>query len=753
MTTNCAQFKNHQKMLCVDFGYEHFNSIDKFDVKKLREFIKRYFGYHGSPFRYPKNMETTRRFKIMPHQIFLGKWMSHHHKHVQGILVYNRIGSGKTLSSIVAGLCHIAYHSGKNKFPKITVVTPANLIDNYKEELRGPGPKQVLINNNAVDYGGASTKNVVENPFFTGNKQNVFKNKKLINKHWDFITHQKFINDVFNKSNGLPGKLVDKLKEPERIWIFDEIHNLVSDVGENYKKISNALKNYLHPTSKLILLTGTPIVDSGHEIGLTLNLLNPRIRFPDNKQDFDKLSNDQLKYMMYGYISYFSGGNPKLYPEKTVRIVHHQFNRKSPQYKNYLKVYSKELPKKYRDKNMTDEKQQSGFFLKSIMAANVYRTKKMLEELDNTPKNDKFEFVKNNMSLKYANIAEHISKCKGTVFCFSPYLDAGVKSIAMILRLLGFSDYFSNKSGPKYVLWTGEIKASDKEEFSQTVLDTFNDESNIDGSKIKVILATRAISEGITFKNVRHLHICSNFWNDNVTKQAIGRCDRLNSHSDLPQNERTIKIYKHIMKVPLKLTTDNDLLTEFSVEEYVQIKSQIKEKTNNKLYKLLREVAIDCDLNKNGNKHRTYKFKENGNVEIRDDVTDEIVSKNINVNQCNVRNTEVPTRLKTISRNTRLARKVLFPVMNSKMTAQDLENIDKIKNKLLNCVRKNSGKIKNVPRAINLKRNIKEYLEKSKINGDANKIYKQLVGASTIVSDTDVSLIEDVREYLYLKRI
>ena len=48
---------------------------------------------------------------------------------------------------------------------------------------------------------------------------------------------------------------------------------MVSDTGGNYKKVLNAFKNYLHKTSKVILMTATPIVDSPHELGLLINLL------------------------------------------------------------------------------------------------------------------------------------------------------------------------------------------------------------------------------------------------------------------------------------------------------------------------------------------------------------------------------------------------------------------------------------------------------------------------------------------------
>ena len=55
------------------------------------------------------------------------------------------------------------------------------------------------------------------------------------------------------------------------------------------KNLIRGIKYYCHPTTKILLLTATPIYDKIFELGLTLNLLNPRIRFPETRVDFDEL--------------------------------------------------------------------------------------------------------------------------------------------------------------------------------------------------------------------------------------------------------------------------------------------------------------------------------------------------------------------------------------------------------------------------------------------------------------------------------
>lgn len=768
---NCAQFKGVSKLKCDDYEYEHFRDTSKFDAKEFRKFIKREYEFKDSPFVYKEINSKKNGFHLKPHQRFVGKYINHHNNH-NGILLYHGLGSGKSLTSIIAGICHISYYKNR-QVPKIMVITPANLIENYKLELQSLGPEQVLVNGEKHTYRNKNGKHIKPSRFFIGNKQNKFIANQSIDKYWKIMTHQKFINGIFDSKTLLPGSLIDKLKEPGRVFIIDEAHNLVSDVGENYKKILNAFKNYLHPTSKLILLTATPIVDSAHEIGLLLNLLNPRIYFPESRKEFEKLSSDQLKYMMYGYVSYFAGGDPSMYPTKSVELVYHKFIKNSPQYNNYLKVYEKELPPSKRGNVKAEFK--SGFFMKSIMAANIYKNKRVLEQMKKS--SNKFEFFRQGMSVKYANIAERINSCNGTVFVYSPYLDMGVDSIALALRLLGFKNYFSSSQGPKYVIWSGRIK--EKEEFSRDVLGVFNDESNIDGSKIKVILATRSVAEGVTFKNVRHLHICSHFWNENIIKQAIGRCDRVNSHAALPVGQRTLKVYRHLMVLPtfgsIRFSSSNrssqngvNFLKEFSVEEYVDMIAVQKSEKNKNMEKILRQAAVDCNMNKFGNKNRHYKFKSADPMGTfttvrKDNATGEIInmsrsrsSTGIQNTVCVVNNADIPTKLKETTRNAKLGRKLLFGLMHSNMTNKDVREINKVKKQLIEHIRnefKNGVPKSKMPKSLVTKKIVKEFLTKSKSNKKVDVVYNQLVGKKTINSDADVALIAELKEYIALKKL
>jgi hypothetical protein len=71
-------------------------------------------------------------------------------------------------------------------------------------------------------------------------------------------------------------------------------------------------------------------------------------------------------------------------------------------------------------------------------------------------------------------------------------------------------------------------------------------QTNLNGEIIKTLFITASGSEGITLRNVRHLHIVEHHWSNIRLEQVIGRVNRFNSHIDLPYEKRTVDIYKYV---------------------------------------------------------------------------------------------------------------------------------------------------------------------------------------------------------------
>ena len=63
------------------------------------------------------------------------------------------------------------------------------------------------------------------------------------------------------------------------------------------------------------------------------------------------------------------------------------------------------------------------------------------------------------------------------------------------------------------------------------------DNNNIYGQKIKVIIASRVLEAGVSFFNIREVHIMDPWWNFSNIEQKIGRGMRRESHKMLDKKK------------------------------------------------------------------------------------------------------------------------------------------------------------------------------------------------------------------------
>ena len=60
-------------------------------------------------------------------------------------------------------------------------------------------------------------------------------------------------------------------------------------------------------------------------------------------------------------------------------------------------------------------------------------------------------------------------------------------------------------------------------------------------------MITAAGAEGISLQNCRFVHITEPYWHPVRTRQVIGRARRICSHSTLPKEFQTVKVFQYIM--------------------------------------------------------------------------------------------------------------------------------------------------------------------------------------------------------------
>ena len=146
------------------------------------------------------------------------------------------------------------------------------------------------------------------------------------------------------------------------------------------------------------------------------------------------------------------------------------------------------------------------------------------------------------------------------------------------------------------------------------VLAPYAERKNNYGEICWVIGITGAGAEGISLKCCRSVHIMEPYWNNVRLDQVKGRAIRICSHKDLPFAERTVNIYTYVTGFsktqipridPTILNSDSvrvgSKVTPKTSDQNVLDVSTKKEKISKELLQVMKECAVDCDLNKADN--------------------------------------------------------------------------------------------------------------------------------------------------------
>jgi hypothetical protein len=298
------------------------------------------------------NMESTiscdkpddAKFALLTHQKIVRDYLNLYTPY-RGLLLYHGLGSGKTCSSI-------AIAEGMKTSKQIVVMTPASLRMNYLQELKTCGdtmykknqhwdfisisnPKnptsedeQIVktlssILNLTTDFitknGGAWLVNVSK-PASNLNDLTAQQKTSLDLQINEMITYRyKFINYNGLRTSHLKTMTLDYSINPfdNKVVIVDEAHNLVSRIVNKMKRpesISMRLYEYLLSAEncKIVLLTGTPMINYPNEIAIMFNILRGYIKtwtFPLNIKSSRKVNKEELlkifeQYNILDYLDY-----------------------------------------------------------------------------------------------------------------------------------------------------------------------------------------------------------------------------------------------------------------------------------------------------------------------------------------------------------------------------------------------------------------------------------------------------------------
>jgi hypothetical protein len=475
--------------------------------------------------------------------------------------------------------------------------------------------------------------------------EKVHRKKKSIKDYYQSNTFATFAKEISKIRNE---KLVQWCERYNNyIIIIDEVHNLRMKaeleeeggvkIGVN---VYHEFWRFLHALKdcKILLMSGTPMKDGVDEIASIMNLIIPLNRQLPTGVDFtekffnrseeifsvktDKIS--ELKKIFKGRVSYL-----KAMQSQIKKIFAGSLSGKL-KYFNVIQDYMSEFQTKHyqeayeadkgEHKGVWSNSRQASLFVfpdgswgsegfkkyivktkisslggnKSKKAAYDYYLGEELTKKLNADSHDEMLDKLYVYSSKYAESIRNILKAQQenkSVFVYNEFVTgSGLVLFGLILKLFGFSKASGNEpvgsEVPRYATLTSETSTTRQ---INLIAERFNNDDNMHGKIINIIIGSRKISEGFSFKNVQIEEIQTPWFNYSETSQAIARGYRLGSHRALLEGGFVpeLSIYQRV-SIPNSVTPSIDLdMYKISEDKDISIKG---------VERIMKESAWDCAL-------------------------------------------------------------------------------------------------------------------------------------------------------------
>ena len=605
-------------------------------------------------------------------QMFISSFLSLNTPY-NGVLLYHGVGVGKTCSSILISDNFKNYVKKHNKkIIILTKPTVKDGFRNEIFKINTNNIDKNQFTCTSTEYTKEYEDFINNTQDIDEKKINEFTSG-IINDTYEIYGYIEFANKYENLIKDKRKYNKDKINSyfSNCVFIIDEIHNLreendgeeseeekdsktkkKTEKSESNKKsrdiIENIISNLNEPI-KLILLSATPMYDKYEEIDFIINLLLSNDNKPLLNRSYikdyintqDEMAKIEIIEKTKGYISYIKGNDPHvfpltLYPDNNSKLTFNtpEGNINSDKINAIICFMNEEQKTIYnKSKNITEKRKYSNVIFPNNNTFESLFTK--IEKTTNyifkkTKENLCIEFLDNisNYSTKIHQLITNLENSNGKIFIYSEFKKGDYAGSYLLAIVLEYYGYFRKiiKKGKKNELIIDPLlnnnKNEDKKKYYIMVdgttppddftfyKNTFNNDNNVNGDLIKIIIGTTNMIEGVSLYNVRQIHIMQPWYNISRNDQIVGRGVRQCSHIKLPFNQRNITIFNYIaVSIQLELLSDNNYLVPGSI---ILEKSQdidlrklylATEKINKitLLEDLLKTNSIDCILNQNIN--------------------------------------------------------------------------------------------------------------------------------------------------------
>lgn len=322
----------------------------------------------------------------------------------RGLLAIHGIGTGKTLTGVTASVCFL----DKNPNSRVTIISPAGLINNFKK-----GMEMYGISSNDSRYS--------------------FYSFELFSRKIGKININDTMESLVNKLNKEIGAVCN-----DNMLIVDEAHKLRTEIGNKAKEnskhatiggvISLTVLKCAIQAKKVLLLTATPFVNDISDLNNLVAMVKGKL--PLSRTDWSELFSNKIgreKYLKDIISVYFRDENDPSYPKRIDKNIDIEMSKKF--LNEYLKL--EEGQSAYSDAN-------AWAFMSGM------RTGLLKMKIDD----------KNKILYVTDLIKEKNARGKKVVI-YSNFIESGVNEIQRDLKNIGIrSEIFS-----------GETKDSDRKKF------------------------------------------------------------------------------------------------------------------------------------------------------------------------------------------------------------------------------------------------------------------------------------------------
>lgn len=232
------------------------------------------------------------------------------------------------------------------------------------------------------------------------------------------------------------------------------------------------------------------------------------------------------------------------------------------------------------------------------------------------------------LSQKYASICQIALNNNGIVFIYGDRVEgSGLVTLSLCLEALGLERYRENRSvfvglegglkpycstqdddsrirsdfqaKPRYAMLTGQTPDA---RFN-SMMELLNSYNNRHGDYIKVFISSPVGRDGINVNNVTAIQLVSGQWTQSEIHQATSRAIRTNSHhyllSEMQEAAQAQGEDPSQVRVPIRIYQHCSISrSDRSIDLYMYLVSEAKDREIRKIYRMLKQIAIDCPIHR-----------------------------------------------------------------------------------------------------------------------------------------------------------